>query len=98
MTGAGLMLTFGDVPRGSLCTSDAVSATIEELQFTLGEGPCVDAYSSGRAVTEPDLGAPLRPRWSAFTPAAVDAGARAVFGFPMQIGVTRLGALNLYRD
>jgi hypothetical protein len=28
----------------------------------------------------------------------VAAGARAVFGFPLQLGAVRLGALNLYRD
>ena len=44
MTGAGIMLMSGDVPRGSLCTTDEVSALIEQLQYDLGEGPCVDAY------------------------------------------------------
>ena len=28
-----------DVPRGSVCTTDAISTLIEELQYTLGEGP-----------------------------------------------------------
>lgn len=98
MTGAGIMLMSGDIQRGSLCTSDAVSGVIEELQFTLGEGPCMDAFNDRRPVVEADLHDPDVPRWPAFTPAALEAGARAVFGFPIQIGVTRLGALNLYRD
>lgn len=96
MTGAGIMLMVGDVPRGSLCTTDGVSNTIEELQFTLGEGPCIDAFDRRRPVLEPDLD--VVTRWPAFTPAAFQAGARAVFGFPIQVGATRLGALNLYRD
>jgi GAF domain-containing protein len=29
---------------------------------------------------------------------ALDAGVRAVFGFPIHVGAVRLGALNLYRD
>ena len=37
-------------------------------------------------------------RWPAFTPPAVQAGARAVFGFPLRAGTVHLGALNLYRD
>jgi hypothetical protein len=98
MTGAGIMLMAGDVPRGSVCTTDDVSALIEQLQYDLGEGPCVDAYAQDRPVLEPDLTAPARARWPAFTPPAVDAGARAVFGFPLQVGAVRLGALNLYRD
>ena len=47
VTGAGVMLMSGEIPRGSLCTSDGVSQVIEELQYTLGEGPCVDAYRHG---------------------------------------------------
>jgi hypothetical protein len=98
MSGAGIMLMAGDVPGGSLCTSDAVSAVIEDLQYALGEGPCVDAYRHDRVVLEPNLMDPVAPRWLAFSGAAVGAGARAVFGFPLQVGAVRLGALNLYRD
>jgi hypothetical protein len=98
MSGAGIMLMSGDVPGGSVCTTNEVSALIEELQYTLGEGPCVDAHNSDRPVLEPDLADPSTPRWLAFTPPAVEAGARAVFGFPLQAGAVRLGALNLYRD
>jgi hypothetical protein len=96
--GAGVMLMSGDVPRGSLCTSDEVSQLIEELQYTLGEGPCVDAYLQDMVVAEPDLADPKTVRWFAFTPPALQAGARAVFGFPLRVGTVRLGALNLYRD
>lgn len=98
LTGAGIMLMSGDIPRGSVCSSDAVSALIEDLQYTLGEGPCVDAYEQDSPVYEPDLGADGAGRWATFTPPAVAAGARAVFGFPLQVGTVRLGAMNLYRD
>jgi hypothetical protein len=98
MSGAGIMLMDGELPKGSVCTSNAVSAVIEDLQFTLGEGPCVDAYVQHRPIDEPDLADPAVPRWMAFTPRAVDAGARAVFGFPLEVDGVRLGALNLYRD
>lgn len=98
MSGAGIMLMSGDLRTGSVCSSNAVSALIEELQYTLGEGPCVDAHREDRPVLEPDLADPEVPRWIAFAPPAVAAGARAVFGFPMQVGAVRLGALNVYRD
>ena len=97
-TGAGIMLMSGDVPRGSLCSTDKVSALIEQLQYDLGEGPCVDAYNQDRPVAEVDMADPVVIRWLAFTVPAVQAGARAVFGFPLQVGAVRLGALNLYRD
>lgn len=98
MTGAGIMLMTGDTQQGSVCSSNDVSALIEELQFTLGDGPCVDAHTEDRPVLEADLADPAVPRWLAFAPPAVAAGARAVFGFPLRVGGTRLGALNLYRD
>ena len=95
--GAGIMLMSGDVRIGSLCSTDEVSNLIEELQYTLGEGPCVDAYQKDLVVTEPDLADPASSRWPFFTPSALQAGVRAVFGFPMRVGAARLGALNLYR-
>ena len=98
MSGAGIMLMSADVRRGSVCSSNDVSALIEELQYSLGEGPCVDAYFMDRPVLEPDLAEPAEHRWVAFSPPAVAAGARAIFGFPMQVGAVRLGALNVYRD
>lgn len=98
MSGAGIMLMSGDVARGSVCTTNAVSALIEDLQYALGEGPCVDAYQTDRPVAEPDLANPSTPRWLAFREPALEAGVRAVFGFPLQVGAVRLGALNLYCD
>jgi GAF domain-containing protein len=92
------MLMSGDLPQGSLCTTNSVSNLIDELQFTLGEGPCIDAYHHDRVVLEPDLAHPDTPRWFAFTPRALDAGVRAIFGFPLKQGAARLGALHLYQS
>lgn len=97
-SGAGIMLVDGGASRGSVCTTDSVSALLEDLQFTLGEGPCIDACSEGRPVTEPDLSAPSTLRWLAFSTPALAAGVRAVFGFPIRVGAVQLGALNLYRS
>jgi GAF domain len=98
MSGAGIMLMFEDAPQGTVCTTNDVSSQLEQLQYTLGEGPCVDAYREDRPVLEPDLANPETKRWLAFTEAAVKIGAKAVFGFPLQVGAVRLGALNLYCD
>ncbi len=97
MSGAGVMLMAEGRPQATLCSTDQTSALVEEAQFALGEGPCVDAHRSGQVVSEPDLGAAYS-RWAAFSRRAFAAGARAVFGYPIRIGTVRLGALNLYRD
>ena len=98
VSGVGIMLMSGDIPQGSLCTTNEMSRLIEDLQFTLGEGPCMDAYQQDRVVLEPDLIDPKNPRWLALTPQAIKAGARALFGFPLRVGAVRLGALGLYQD
>ena len=97
VTGVGVML-MGDVPQGTLCTTNSVSSLIEELQYTLGEGPCIDSHQQGQGVLEPNLARPATPRWFGFTPPALEAGVRAVFGFPLRVGAARLGALSLYQD
>ena len=91
----GLVTSTGD--RSSLCATDEISARIEELQVSLGEGPCVDAWTGRTPVQAPDLTALGADRWPAFAPAAVAAGARAIFSVPLSVGETRLGALDAYR-
>jgi hypothetical protein len=91
-------LHLGENLHSSVCTTDTLSTFVEELQITLGEGPCVDAYDEGRAVAEPDLANPEAPRWTAFTTAALQAGVRSVFGYPVAIEGSRIGSMNLYRD
>lgn len=97
VTGAGVMVMDGDELPAALCSSDAVAARIEDLHFTLGEGPGFDAHHTGGAVTEPDLASPRRARWPSFAPAALARGAAALFSFPLRVGAVRLGALTLHR-
>lgn len=61
MTGAGIMLMSGDLPQGTLCTIDKVSAIVEQLQYGLGEGPCVDAYHHDRRSSSPTWPRPAVP-------------------------------------
>jgi hypothetical protein len=98
VTGAGIMIMVDGGHRGTLGSSDATMGVVEELQFTLGEGPCLDSYRLGEPVFEPALADPITPRWPAFTPPAVAAGVQAIFGFPLQVGEIRLGALDIYVD
>jgi hypothetical protein len=99
ISGAVLAVMTALPARGTRYISDATSARVDELQFALGEGPCRDAFEHGRPVLVPDLAArEYALRWPAFTGAAVAAGARALFAFPLRIGAIRIGVLELYRD
>jgi hypothetical protein len=97
-SGAGVSVVSRSGTREMVFATDRVSSQIEELQVSLGEGPCIDAWSSRLPVIEPDLSLTSPTRWPMFGPAARAAGAVAVFALPLQVGQARLGALDLYRD
>jgi hypothetical protein len=100
LTGAGISMMTRGGHRGTVCATDDVASVIEDLQFTLGEGPCVDAFHTG-PVMIPDLLDRLqlaRTPWPQFTGEALAAGARALFAFPLHIGAIRIGAFDMYRD
>jgi hypothetical protein len=98
-TAVGIVVVDDGQQRGSVAVSAPLAAEVDDLQFSLGEGPCLDADRTSRPVVEPDLaGAEASGQWPAFAPAAVQAGACAAFAFPLVLGAARLGALSLYRD
>ena len=94
VNGAGVMLMSGDIPRGSLSSTDDVSQLIEELQYTLGEGPCVDASAEGRWFHTGSL--EEEQRWPTFTPRARALGISAILSSPLLDQGGPVGALNIY--
>jgi len=98
VSGAWLSAANGGEAGHLMQVTDVVSEQLAELQLTLGEGPALDAYTSGGPVLASDLGASeTAGRWPVFAPAALQAGAAAIFVFPLQIGAIRAGAMGLYR-
>jgi hypothetical protein len=96
--GAGLTVSRDTGGAELVFATDPRTERLEELQITLGEGPCVDAFSSGGPVLASELDAlTSRSRWPAFAPAAVQSGARAEFAFPLHVGAIRVGWMDLYR-
>ncbi|HJX43681.1 MAG TPA: GAF domain-containing protein [Geodermatophilus sp.] len=98
VSGVGLALMTDDGPAGTVAASDGGAQHLEELQFALGEGPCVDASRTGRPVLAPDLASTSSRRWPHFSAGADAAGLQAIFAFPLRVGGIRLGVLDLYRD
>jgi hypothetical protein len=98
LKGAGMSLIVDGELRGTAGVSEPGIATVQELQLSLGEGPCVDAWKETRPVLEPDLASPTEARWPAFSLAGVAAGVLAVFAFPLHVGAIRIGVMVLYRD
>jgi hypothetical protein len=96
-SGVGLSVMAADGLRGITAASDPASERIEELQFLLGEGPCIDAFATRRPVLVPNLADGAMNRWPVYSPAAYADGVRAVFAFPMQVGAALLGVLDVFR-
>ena len=79
MSGVGLVLTGRGLLGEVLAVTDGPAQQMEDLQFALGEGPCVDASRSGDSVFCSDLrsdGSAPRP---AFSSGALEAGVAAAF-------------------
>ncbi len=96
--GGAAVSVMADVNRREVVyASDDVAMELEQLQFSLGEGPCVRAFSSGRPVLVPDLDTVLDSRWPMFGAAVARTPARAAYAFPLQVGVIAVGVLDLYR-
>ena len=100
MSGAvvGLMTAVGGGGEESgtiaAASSDRARA-VDELEFSLGEGPAREAFLSSRVILTPDLERAF-DRWPGYVPAALDAGVRATFAFPLLVGAARFGVLHLH--
>jgi hypothetical protein len=96
--GVGLSVNRNHVPREPVLASAPAAEELEELQFTLGQGPCVDAAAGHGPVLVPDLSQPgSRGRWPQFAPAAAERGVRGLFAFPVAAGAAQVGVLGVYR-
>jgi hypothetical protein len=98
VAGAGIVVGSRGRTLGNVCASSPMVEAAEEAQYALGEGPCIDAFSSRAPVLVPDLASTEFIRWSGFRHGALTAGVRAAFGFPLVVGPICIGTLNLYND
>ena len=53
--GAAISVLTASVSRETLWATDATAELLEDLQFTLNEGACMEAAATGRPVLVPDL-------------------------------------------
>jgi diguanylate cyclase (GGDEF)-like protein len=95
VTAAGVSLISAETDPRYIAASDGSALRFEQLQTELGEGPCIEAYTTGEAVSIPDLR--TDDRFPRFAKRALEAGLVAVFTFPLRQDDHQLGALDLYR-
>lgn len=91
-TGAGISFIQGDTIVTPVWTEPNV-LHVDTMQYTTGQGPCLDAISHGQSFYADDLA--TDPNWADFGPMAAEAGMGSLLSFCL-FGEVTMGALNLY--
>ncbi|MEU4557497.1 GAF and ANTAR domain-containing protein [Actinoplanes sp. NPDC023936] len=77
--------------------SDENVTLVELFVLQNEEGPCLEAFRTGRPVVNVDLGS-AAARWPRFAPLAVASGFQAVHAFPMRLRRQVVGTLNVFGE
>ena len=92
---AGVMLADARGGLRLIASSDERMRLLELFELQGAQGPCLDAFSSGRSVQA--SAADSRARWPVFAPHASDAGFQMMCAVPLRVRTDVIGALNLFR-
>lgn len=97
----GISVMLEDEMRMPLGASSQAATTAEQTEFTLGEGPCLHAYTAGRPILVPDVEDRASMAWSAWPSYASALLERtlfkAVFALPLTARGMSLGTVSMYR-
>jgi GAF domain-containing protein len=94
---AAISLVFDGASSGTLGSSGEPARMYDELQFTLGEGPCLDAVARRIPIMVIDLADAQEARWPGYRPAMLAHQVRGVYAIPIVVAGEFVGALNLFR-
>lgn len=91
--GAGLTLQEPDREDVVVKSAEFVRQ-IDEVQYGIGQGPCISAAVEARAMRSGSLGGD--PRWPRFGPRAGRLGVHSVLSLPLETPAGVIGAMNVY--
>ncbi len=94
---AAISIVFDGASSGTLGSSGAPARAYDELQFTLGEGPCLESVARRIPILAVDLADPGEVRWPAYGPAMLAHQIRGVYAIPIVVAGEYVGALDLFR-
>lgn len=89
----GITTRYNNHPVTS-AASDPRAAIVDEQQYGSGQGPCLEALTTGQVVDVPDQLADHR--WGPYRDAAVKLGVKCSLSLPLFVAGRSTGALNLY--
>lgn len=93
---AAISLVFDGTNTGSLGSSGALARKYDELQFTMGEGPCLESVATRAPVLVVDLADLNEVRWPAYGAAMLAHQIRGVYAMPVLVAGEYVGALDLF--
>ncbi len=91
--GVGLTMLDGDRPQ-TVVASAAFVRAVDDVQYSLGEGPCLLAVASHETQSSGSLGG--EARWPRFGPRVGRMGVHSVLSLPLLLPDQVVGALNVY--
>ncbi|WIB77971.1 GAF and ANTAR domain-containing protein [Curtobacterium sp. MCPF17_002] len=94
---AGIMLANQQQELEVIASTNERSNFIGLMQLEAGEGPCIEAFTTARAVSV-ETPAEMRRRWPRFAAASAELGYAAVHSVPLRLRETILGSMNLFRE
>jgi GAF domain-containing protein len=82
----------------TLGASSPAARLYDEVQFTVGEGPCLSAVADRAPVVISDLDDPADNRWPLYRPVMLAHHIRAVTAIPVMVAGEGVGAFNVFHD
>jgi GAF domain-containing protein len=80
----------------TVASADALARQLDEQQYELHHGPCLEALGTGQLVDADDL--TDENRWPGYPARAVANGIRTIYSSPLIVNGQTIGALNMYAE
>jgi GAF domain-containing protein len=93
---AGIMLADGAQPLEMMAASSHKAEEIDLYEIQAGQGPCIDAYHTGRSVSSSSA-EEIIARWPVFGRRAAAAGFQSVQACPLRWHGSVIGSINVFR-
>jgi len=94
---AGIIIGPDDRHLEVVASTSELSRLVGLMQLEAGEGPCVEAVTTGEVVSVASV-AEIGERWPAFAALAEGAGYLSVHAIPLRLRGEVIGSLNLFRE
>ena len=78
----------------TMASSGQLASDVDERQYEVGSGPCLEAVRTGELIVVPDL--TQEARWPGYVLKAIEAGVAASVSIPLPMEDRHIGVMNIY--